>query len=155
MYTFIIIFLAACLIVYFGIAFIFYRAMIANRNDEKTGGAKPQASRTAPRMEQLSAREAGVYHVLPVQENGILYSLTSARMDGNVGEVHHAIASDTSGKELWKTQFYSREYIPHLETDVQNIFIVDLYISGQHVCIKPEHGSMITIDKLTGQIITQ
>ena len=115
--------------------------------------SRPQASRIPPRMIQTGAREAGVYHVLPVQENGIVYTVSSAPMNGTAGEVHYATASDTTGRELWKTQFYSREYIPDLETDVQNIFIVDLYVTDQHVCIKPEHGALITIEKHTGKLL--
>lgn len=113
----------------------------------------PQASRIPPRMIQKSAREAGVYHVLPVAENGILYSVTSARMNDKAGEVHYAVASDSTGRELWKTLFYSREYIPHLEIDIQNIFIVDLYVTDRHVCIKPENGNLITLEKQTGQLL--
>lgn len=139
-------------------ALIFYRAMLANRNDEqkensKMQSSRPQASRIPPRMIQTGAREAGVYHVLPVQENGIVYTVSSAPMNGTAGEVHYATASDTTGRELWKTQFYSREYIPDLETDVQNIFIVDLYVTDQHVCIKPEHGALITIEKQSGKLL--
>jgi hypothetical protein len=72
-YTFIIIFIAAYLVFYAAMAFIFYKAMKANQKDEKKVNYKiqsphPNASRPAPRMEQRSALEAGVYHVLPVQE---------------------------------------------------------------------------------------
>jgi hypothetical protein len=158
-YTFIIIFVAACLVVYLIIGFIFYRAMIVNQKDEKTENAKLQtprlqASRIPPRIEQKSAREAGVYHVLPVQKNNIVYSLTSAPMEEVKGEMHYAVASDTTGKELWKTLFYSREYIPHLETDVQNFVVVDLYLDEHHVYIKPEHGAIITLEKQTGRLLT-
>jgi hypothetical protein len=104
-------------------------------------------------MEQRSAREAGVYHVLPVQEDDIIYSVTSSPMAIAAGEIHYAVACNTAGKELWKTQFYTREYIPQLETDVQNFFIVDLYVTEQYVCIKPEHGGMITINKQNGQVL--
>lgn len=133
--------------------------MIVNQNDEKTRDAKlqtprPQASRIPPRIEQKSAREAGVYYVLPVQENDILYSLTSTPMTEAKGEMHYASASDTAGKELWKTLFYSREYIPHLETDVQNFFVVDLYLDEHHVYIKPEHGAIFTLEKQTGRLLT-
>lgn len=159
MYTFVIIFAAACLVVYLIIGFIFYRAMIVNQNDEKTGDAKlqtsrPQASRTPPRIEQKSAREAGVYHVLPVQENDVIYSITSAPMAEVKGEIHYAAASDTTGKELWRTLFYSREYIPHLETDVQNFFVVDLYLDEHHVYIKPERGAIIILEKQSGRLLT-
>ncbi len=70
------------------------------------------------------------------------------------GEMHYAIASDTTGKELWKTLFFSREYIPDLETDVQNYFVVDLYLDEHYVYIKPERGAIITIEKQTGQLVT-
>lgn len=112
----------------------------------------PQASRPAPRIEQKSAREAGAFRVLPIEENGILYSVMSVPMHNAAGEVHYAIACDNASQELWRTQFYSREYIPHLETDVQHLFIVDLFVTDLHVCIKPEHGNIIAIDKHTGQL---
>jgi hypothetical protein len=77
----------------------------------------------------------------------------SAPMASIGGEVYYAIACNTAGKELWKTQFYAREYIQHLETDVQNFFIVNLYVTGQHVCIKPEYGNIINMDKQTGEFV--
>jgi hypothetical protein len=145
--------------VYIIIGFTFYKAMLLNQNDEKKIDAslqapRPLASRPAPRIEQKSAREAGLYHVLPVQENDIIYSITSTPMAEAKGERHYAIASDTWGNELWKTLYHSRKYIPNLETDIQNFFAVDLYLDHLHVYIKPEHGVLITLEKQTGRLLT-
>ncbi|HEY9049327.1 MAG TPA: hypothetical protein VIN08_25670 [Ohtaekwangia sp.] len=148
-------FVALCAISYLIIAIIFYKAMKVNQADsssQEQASVKPQASRIPPRMEQAAAIQAGVYYVLPVEENGITYDVIQVDTTEPPGETHAVQATTASGEIRWTTTIYSRSYIPHLETDVQQVFAVDLYIEQDYICVKLEHRPVIRIHKQSGII---
>jgi hypothetical protein len=159
-FSLLIIFLGLCLLTFIAIGLVFYLGMVANRKDSITSPRqlttfeRPQASRPAPRIEQKSAIAAGLFHVLPVQNEGTTYTVMTEKTRNPEKEVQFAIALDASGVELWKTPFYSREYVPHLESDVQSVYVVDLYINNDHLCIKLENGAISKINKRNGELLT-
>lgn len=67
------------------------------------------------------------------------------------------MASKSDGTILWKTQYFSKKYIPLLETDMQQVFPVDFSIVGDTIVVKHEryddHHGVYMLDKKTGKII--
>ncbi len=112
---------------------------------------KPQASRTAPRMEQTAAVKAGVYHVIPVLDEGISYSIETIFLSAPDGMEHVLVANDLNGNQRWRSLVYQRTYEPHLETDVQQVFVVDLYVKGSEVVVKIEYREPISFNKKSGE----
>jgi hypothetical protein len=108
-------------------------------------------SRIPPKMEQLEAIKAKVYHVLPVLEDGIAYSVDEVITENPKTSEYFLTASDTRKKVKWKTSIYRFIYNEILETDVQDIFVIDLYIDGKYIVVKFEYEGTFRFDKNTGQ----
>lgn len=82
--------------------------------------------------------------VRPLTEDGITYAVSRALREDTagtiVGQDFFVTASDEAGAELWRTQYFSKEFEPGLETDVQEIYPVDFFIDGEVLVIKHEHS---------------
>jgi hypothetical protein len=108
-------------------------------------------SRIAPKMEQLAAIKAKVYHVLPVLEDGITYSVDEVTTESPKTSEYFLTASDTQKNVKWKKSIYRFIYNEILETDVQDIFVIDLYIEGKYIVVKFEYEGTFRFDKDTGK----
>jgi hypothetical protein len=108
-------------------------------------------SRIPPKMAQLAAIKAKVYHVLPVVENGITYSVEEVITEKPKTSEYFLTTTDTQKNVIWRTSIYSFIYDEILETDVQDIFVIDLYVDGKYITVKLEHRSTFRFDKNTGQ----
>jgi hypothetical protein len=108
-------------------------------------------SRMPPRMEQLTAIKAKVNHVLPLVEDGITYSVEEVITEKPKTSEYFLLATDAQKKVKWKTSIYHFIYNETLETDVQDIFVVDLYVDGKHINVKLEYRGVFRFDKDTGQ----
>lgn len=78
-------------------------------------------SRIPPKIKQLAAVKAKVYHVLPVSQGGITYSLDVVFSENPKTSEHFLKALDASGKELWVSSVHYLLYDETLEGDVQDI----------------------------------
>jgi hypothetical protein len=108
-------------------------------------------SRIPPKMEQLAAIKAKVYHVLPVVEEGITYSIDEVRTEKPKTSEFFLLATDAQKNVKWKASVYRLIYNEILETDVQDIFVVDLYVDGKHITVKLEHQGTFRFDRDTGK----
>ncbi|MBS1486881.1 MAG: hypothetical protein JST43_04770 [Bacteroidetes bacterium] len=107
-------------------------------------------SRSAPRMEQQAAIKAGLFHVLPVTENGMTYQMVSEQTDHPRMCKHILVATDITGKVKWRTTVHQVIYIEELEGDVQDVFVVDLYLKEEYVAVKLEYREPYYFSKETG-----
>jgi hypothetical protein len=108
-------------------------------------------SRIPPRMEQLAAIKARVFHVLPVLADGITYSVEQVTSENPKTSEHFLLATDAQHQMKWKTSIYHFDYDEILETDVQDIFVVDLYVDERYVTVKLEYNGTFRFDKITGE----
>lgn len=110
-------------------------------------------SRIAPKMKQAAAIKARVYHVLPVSEGGITYSVEVV-FSGNPRTSEHFLkAVDAAGNVQWKTSVYRLVYDQNLEGDVQDVFVVDLFVSRDEVVVELEYNGTYRFNRTTGQLI--
>ncbi|MBS1557773.1 MAG: hypothetical protein JST69_03515 [Bacteroidetes bacterium] len=109
-------------------------------------------SRVSPRMEQKAALLARTFYVLPIEENGITYSVETKVTDTPRVSEHFLTATDTKKNIVWRTSVYKKIYIEGLEGDVQDVFVVDLYVEDQDVVVKLEHRKPYRFNKHTGTI---
>lgn len=97
-------------------------------------------SRLPPKIEQDV--EVANYAVRPISRAGITYTLSVERRESSEGGIHgedHVVTAVTAdGRQLWKTTYASFEFIPGLETDVQEVFPVNFYDEGDELIIKLE-----------------
>ncbi|MBS1950029.1 MAG: hypothetical protein JST37_03400 [Bacteroidetes bacterium] len=110
-------------------------------------------SRVPPKIEQPSAIKAKVFHVLPVEEDGITYTVSVVYAEKPKTSEHFLTATDAGKNIIWKTSVYYYKYNEALETDVQDIFVVDLYIEGNEVAVKLEYCGILRFEKTTGHKI--
>ncbi len=108
-------------------------------------------SRIPPKMEQLAAIKAKVYQVLPVVEDGITYSVKEVITEKPKTSEYFLLATDAQKKVKWKTSIHHFIYDEILETDVQDIFVIDLYIDGKYIVVKFEYQGTFRFDKDTGR----
>jgi hypothetical protein len=108
-------------------------------------------SRIPPKMEQLAAINARVYHVLPVVDDGIAYSVEEMITEKPKTSEYFLLAIDAQKNVKWKTSIYRFIYNEILETDVQDIFVIDLYIEGKYIVVKFEYEGTFRFDKDKGQ----
>jgi hypothetical protein len=60
---------------------------------------------------------------------------------GYISVVHQG-----SGKERALIKIYETQYDPEMETDVQDVFITSLSLSGKSILIKNERGEFFVLD---------
>jgi hypothetical protein len=107
-------------------------------------------SRIPPKMEQLAAIKAKVYQVLPVVEDSVTYSVNEVITEKPKTSEYFLLANDAQKEMKWKTSIYRFTYNETLETDVQDIFVIDLYIDGKYIVVKFEYQGTFRFDKDTG-----
>lgn len=59
-----------------------------------------------------------------------------------------------NGKQVWKTKLYEIVYIPHMETDVQWVYIKKLYIQNNQLIAINEDNDKYKIDLKTGKVLS-
>ena len=79
------------------------------------------------------AKRAAPEPVAPVSYNGITYSAPNRN-----GRASYVVASDSTGKELFRIKIFDTQINPNLEEDVQWVFITDLRISGGSLVVRDE-----------------
>jgi hypothetical protein len=104
-------------------------------------------------MEQMAAIKAKVYHVLPVSVNKKVYSLETVSLGELTGQAHEVVCKSDDRKEIWRTRVYEQLYEPMLETDVQEVYAVDLYLEGDKVVVKLEYREALLVDAISGQLL--
>jgi hypothetical protein len=108
-------------------------------------------SRIAPKMEQLEAIKAKVYHVLPVIDGSVTFSVEKQTKEEPKTSEHFLVATDAQKCVKWKTSTYRFVYNENLETDVQDVFVVNLYVDGKYIVVKLEYNGTFRFDKSTGK----
>jgi hypothetical protein len=104
-------------------------------------------------MKQTAAKKAKVYHTLPVSESGITYSMEVVFSENPRTSEHFLKAVDSTGKILWKTSVYRFVYNPDLEGDVQDVFVVDLFVDRDEVVVELEYNGLHRFDRTSGRSI--
>lgn len=108
-------------------------------------------SRTPPKMKQLAAINAKVYHTLPVTENGVTFSVEEEFLEQPRTSRHFVKAVDAKGDLRWRTLAHSKIYNEMLEGDVQDVFVVDLFVRENHLVVEFEYPGVFRFDLITGQ----
>lgn len=110
-------------------------------------------SRVPPKMEQLAAIKANVYHVLPVAEKGLTFSIDIVFTENPRTSEHFLVATNFENRVTWRSSIYRHVYDETLEGDVQDIFVVDLRIERDDVVVKLEYHGTFRFNKETGKKI--
>ncbi|MBY0435384.1 MAG: hypothetical protein K2U26_14855 [Cyclobacteriaceae bacterium] len=110
-------------------------------------------SRIPPKMKQAAAVKARVYHVLPVSAGDITYSVEVTFSENPKTSEHFLKAVDAAGNMLWKTSVHRLVYDERLEGDVQDVFVVDLFVTRDEVVVELEYRGMHRFNRATGQLI--
>ncbi len=79
------------------------------------------------------AKRAAPKPVPPVSDKGVTYSAPNT-----VELMNYVVASDSSGKELFRVKVFDVMFDPKLERDVQWVFITHLKISGDTLLVRDE-----------------
>jgi hypothetical protein len=82
--------------------------------------------------------------VPPVLFKGVTYSAPNKN-----GMINYVLASDLSGKELFRIKVFDMPIDPKLEEDAQWIFITHLELSGDSLLVKDEKGRCFAINLTT------
>lgn len=99
----------------------------------------------------LSAKRAAPKPVPPVVRNGVRYSVPNDN-----GRIGHVVATnDGSRKTLWDIKIFEVQIDPKLEEDVQWVFITDLRIVGDALCMKDEKSRCYNLDLTTKKVRKQ
>ena len=104
-------------------------------------------------MKQTAAMKALVYYALPVSEGGITYSVEVVFSENPRTSEHFLKAVDSTGKILWKTSAYRFVYNQDLKGDVQDVFVVDLFVDRDEVVVEFEYNGSHRFDCTTGRVI--
>jgi len=88
-----------------------------------------------------SAKRAAPNPVPPVEYKGINYSAPN-----HDGRTAYVLASDSSGKELFRVKVFEVPIDPKLEEDVQWVFITALKLSRESLLVKDERGRCYAVD---------
>jgi hypothetical protein len=89
----------------------------------------------------VSAKRAAAKPVPPVIYKGITYSAPN-----NSGLINYVLASDSTGKELFRIKIFDMTIDPKLEEDVQWVFITGLSISGGSLLVEDEKGRCYVVN---------
>ena len=95
-------------------------------------------------IEPTSAKRAAPPPVAPVVYKGITYTAPNQN-----GRAAYVVASDSTGKELFRVKVFDVEIDPKLEEDVQWVFITELRLRGESLLVKDEKGRRFAIDLST------
>jgi outer membrane protein assembly factor BamB len=96
------------------------------------------------------AKRAKPKPVAPVVYAGIRYSA-----DGN-GVDEYVVASDaSSGKPLWTVRVAHNDHDPHMEQDVQDVYVTDLKAIKGELLVRDEKSRCYSIDIATKRVNKQ
>ena len=101
----------------------------------------------------LFAKRKAPAEVKPVVYKGVKYSVALAENNNPAMGIIEATDIKT-GKQVWKTKVYEIVYIPHLETDVQWVYITKLYIEKNQLVAINETNDKYRIDLKTGKVLS-
>jgi hypothetical protein len=88
----------------------------------------------------VSAKRMGPKPVAPVVYEGVEYS---AHGDGR--DAYIVATSVETKKELWKVRVFHTRIKPHLEEDVQWVFITHLKIEGESLLVRDEKARCYSV----------
>ena len=104
-------------------------------------------------LEMPKPKRVGPPDVAPVTVGDVRYeALPWGRERGLDQNGGYVVAKDAAtGRELWVARIYRIEYVPKLETDVQDIFIRSLAPSddGHDLVVTDERGREFQLDLAT------
>jgi hypothetical protein len=92
-------------------------------------------------VSSVSAKRGAPEPVPPVVYKGVTYSAPN-----NNGMINYVLASDATGRELFRIKVFDMTIDPKLEEDVQWIFITNLKLSGSALLVKDGRGRCYAID---------
>jgi hypothetical protein len=93
------------------------------------------------------AKRAPPVPVTPVVDKGITYSAPN-----DSGKAAYVVASDATGKELFRIKVFDTPIDPSLEEDVQWVFITRLKLSGGALLVEDEKNRCYAIDLATRSV---
>ena len=111
------------------------------------------ASRCPPQMKQKAAINAGVYSVLPITVGEKTYSLETLTIGELQAQAHEVVCKTKGGAEIWRTRIYENTFNTDVETDVQEVYAVDLYVKDNIVGVELEYRDPIFVDAATGKLL--
>jgi len=94
--------------------------------------------------DSASAKRGAPDPVAPVFYKGVTYSAPN-----NSGMINYVLASDSSGKELFRIKVFDMPIDPRLEEDAQWVFVTHLELSGDFLLVKDEKGRCFAISLTT------
>jgi hypothetical protein len=92
-------------------------------------------------VDSASAKQGAPKPAPPVEYKGVTYSAPN-----NYGMINYVLASDSTGKELFRIKVFEMAIDPNLEEDVQWVFITDLTLTGGSLQVKDEKGRCYVIN---------
>lgn len=123
---------------------------VGAKNSALAGAAQEDKKMTTQGLGMPQGKRVGPPDVKPVTIGGVRYeAIHWGRERGLKQNGGYIAAIDAaSGKELWILKIYQIDYIPKLETDVQDIFIESMKAgaSGQSLEIVDEKGRGYTVN---------
>lgn len=128
-------------------------------NSALAGAAQEDKKMATQELGMPQGKRVGPPDVPPVTIGGVRYeAIHWGRERGLEQNGGYIAAIDTkSGKELWILKIYQIDYIPKLETDVQDIFIDSMKAgaNGQSLEIVDEKGRRYTVNLKTKKVSSQ
>lgn len=104
-------------------------------------------------LEMPRPKRVGPPQVEPVTVGEVRYeALHWGRERGLEQNGGYVVAVDaSSGRQLWTARIYRIEYVPKLETDVQDIFIrsIEPSANGRELLVTDERGRRFVLDLTT------
>ncbi len=97
---------------------------------------------------EVWAKRAAPKPVSPVSHDGVRYA--APNLDGTEGKIE--ARSESSGKMLWEVVIYRIKIDPHLEKDVQWVFITKLAIQQNKLHVANEKNEEYTLDLATRKV---
>ena len=99
-------------------------------------------------MSAIQAKRMAPTPVAPVVYDGVAYSAPTSAM----GFVE--ARDEKTNQVVWVTKVYSVTYNPHLEADVQDVFITKLEFSDGNLLVTNENSEKYQVDPKTGKVIS-
>lgn len=102
----------------------------------------------------VQAKRAGPKDVPPVTVGGVQYRVPHFGVfHGKPQNGGHVQAWDLkSNQMLWDRVVYRIRYEPKLETDVQDVFITEIQVRGEHLFVKNERSEEFEMDLWSGRV---
>lgn len=100
------------------------------------------------------AKRTAPPEVPPVIHQGVKYAVSHFGFrEGRHQNGGYVEAWDLKNNtKLWEIQVYKTQYVPGLETDAQDVFIVSLDLEGDLLLVKDEAGRLYELDLVTREV---